>query len=86
MMNSTESVIRLRATWVDSSPSNMTCPQTISNATVGSGIGSVMNNIVATTDIVSMIMPSRVRPSGSGRLSRMAPTRSAPKNQRFSQK
>ena len=58
----------------------------ISSATVGKGTGSVMNKMVATADIVRTIMPSRLRPSGCGSESMMAPIASEMKNQRFSQK
>ncbi len=67
MMNRTESLIRLRATSVDSSPSSSTWPTTIKSATAGSGIGSVTNRMVATTDMARTIRPASVSPSGNGR-------------------
>ena len=86
MMNSTESVIRLCATFVGLMPSSTICPTMISSGTVGSGIGSVTNRMVATSDMASTIWPSCDSPSGVGRLMAMKPTRRAMKNQRFSQK
>ena len=58
----------------------------ISSATDGSGIGSVINRMIATTDMARTISPLWVSPSGSG-TNRMiaAPTSNAMKNQRFSQ-
>ena len=66
MMNSTESVIRLCATLVGSTPSSTTSPMMMRSGTVGSGTGSVTNSIVATTDMASTIWPSWVRPCGGG--------------------
>ena len=86
MMNNTESVIRLFATRVESIPSMITWPTMIRSATVGNGTGSVTNSSVATTDMVSTTMASRLRPSGRGRDSMKAPIAMAMKNQRFSQK
>ena len=86
MMKRTESVIRLRATSVDSIPSMRIWPTTIRSATVGRGTGSVTNKTVATIDMVRTIMPAWLRPAGRGRLKSTPPKAMARKNQRFSQK
>jgi hypothetical protein len=67
MMNSTESDIRLWATLSGLSRSSTTCPTMMSRGTVGSGTGSVTNNMVATADMASTICPSGVSPCGVGR-------------------
>ena len=56
------------------------------SGTVGSGIGSVTNSMVATTDIASTIWPACVSPCGGGRIISTKPSSMAMKNQRFSQK
>ena len=86
MMNSTESFIRLLATSVDSRPMRRTSQMMMSSATPGRGMGSVMNRIVATTDMARTIWPARVSPSGGSKLNRAKPTISAMKNHFFSQK
>ena len=86
MMNSTESVIRLFATVVDSMPSSTTSATMIINATVGSGTGSVMNRMVATSEITSTMCPAPLRPAGVGRLNNAAPRAKAMTSQRFSMK
>ena len=86
IMNSTESFIRLFATSVDSRPISKTSPMIMSSATPGRGMGSVMNIIVAITDMVSTICPARVSPSGGSKLNSTAPTTKAKTNHFFSQK
>ena len=86
MMNSTESVIRLCATFVGLRPSSTTSPTMIRSGTVGSGIGSVTNSTVATSDIASTVWPACVSPCGGGRFITTKPSSIATKNQRFSQK
>ena len=86
MMKSTESVIRLCATLDGLIPSSTIWPMMMRSGTVGSGIGSVTNSTVATSDIASTIWPSRVSPSACGKFITTKPINNATKNQRFSQK
>ena len=82
MMKSTESVIRLCATLVGSTCSSTTCPTMMSSGTVGSGIGSVMNSMVAMIDMTSTVWPSWVRPDGVGSAISRKPTIMVMKNHR----
>ena len=82
MMNRTESVIRLCATLVGSTCSSATWPTMMSSGTVGSGMGSVMNSMVAISDMISTVWPSWVRPEGVGSAISAKPTIMVMKNQR----
>ena len=82
MMKSTESVIRLRATSVESTPSSTTSPTMMSSGTVGSGMASVMNSMVAMSDMTRTIWPSWVRPAGVGADISAKPRIMVMKNQR----
>ena len=82
MMKRTESVIRLCATLVGSTFSSTTWPTMMRSGTVGSGIASVMNSMVAISDMTSTIFPCSVRPEGAGAAIRAKPKIMVMMNQR----
>jgi len=82
MIKSTESVIRLFATVVESRPSRRTWLTMIISATDGRGTGSGMKRITAMADTERTIWPSWVRPAGVGAAMARKPRTSATMNQR----